>query len=312
MPRTSEIQPGDLILVTRREDDPLAMFVSEMDGSIWSHCGIAVSDGRVANCRTGPDAYDVGDPGGIRLDEIDVFLQAKRSVHRARPRLDNDVLARAVRFAESFGKDGRSGAQQSEFGFAKLFLVSCALAGVRPALDISHHGRRSIVHAAVDAARILSWTRSRPLFFCSEFVSAAYGEPFAEKDLTPPVVIDIDQRKEPTVPERVEGFLDRVNAEIGGTQGAAALLRLVAVMGLYQASYLVKALDTTLKWKEFEEQQQRRSDDALPASDSDLPPVVEVPTLPLDALPQALVTPRMLAHASWMGDAELIASPEDT
>jgi hypothetical protein len=311
MPPSPDVQPGDLMLITKRNEDPLASFVSELDGSPFSHCGIAVRDGLVANCRTSPAIWKIEDTGGVRFDPISVFTDAHREVWRARPLLEPAAISRAVDFAEQFSQDGRPGAQQSSFGFTEMFLVSCGLNARSPRASLPDDAREAIFSATLAAGRAATWTTTRAAFFCSEFVAAAFGQPFELSAFDPPLVpfVDIESW---VVPRGLPGFVARLESELDGLRAKAALAKLVATVFAYDVGYLLEAFETVTAWKQWEASQPPAPEPGStepPDPGSVPPPRVPAAVTPRGALPTSLITPRMLWRAPWVEKAELVARP---
>ncbi|MFC5061702.1 hypothetical protein [Actinomycetospora atypica] len=275
-----QIDPGDLLLVTPKPNEPLGHLITRLDGSAFSHSALALGGGRVASAR----AWVVGDGtdlGGIRFDRVEDFWAKKQSVYRLAvlPDVARGPALERVRRLVRPGDDG-------EFSLPKILIVAIALASWEPGLD--DEAARTLRRLAVEAARAFEELPDDRSFFCAELVAHAYGRTFGVPALTP-------RNPVPAPPTR-EGVLDtvleRVTSVLTDERARAAVDRLLDGVGTTLSTFLDEAARRIL-----------RSPVSALAPDTGrfrgrlTPDKQEFPDA--EQLPRALVTPRMLLDASW-------------
>lgn len=178
--------PGDLLLVTQIPGEPLGQLMQKLDGTCFSHSGIAVRtddlDDRPAThlasalAKGLPSGFDFG---GVRWDEFSAFWP-----HRdlwCIPMPDHQGEKALDYLAQFHPEPGREGA----FSFAKLVTIAAALRAVE--LQASYPDLASeMFTAARDVAETLAASRADPSYYCAELVANAYDRTFTRGEMFPP------------------------------------------------------------------------------------------------------------------------------
>jgi hypothetical protein len=275
------VQRGDVILVEGNPGDPLNKLIMDLDGSAFSHVGIAMGDGTMLSCRLSYDTetWSRSDRGGVRRDDL-VTLMGKRKLHLARTRDSSGRLEAAARMEQWEEHEGDR--RTTSFSFVKLFVVAVALRAVRkpegPARD-------ELYDRADDAAR--SWRHDLldpPSFYCAEAVAAAFGATFRRDDLVPPPDAQAALLGDGWL-DGIEALADLAVLEGGSVGRVVDLIQLLRTVDEHDPDFLRESAQLLIKLLLA-----RRRATEEP----------EVEKVPDDSLPTALVTPRMLRDASWV------------
>ncbi|WP_157647353.1 hypothetical protein [Actinomycetospora chiangmaiensis] len=291
------IQPGDVLLVTPMPGEPLGEMITRLDGSGFSHSGIALGGDGVASAHLSFCRSDPFDIGGVRADRLSHFWEHGQQVYRL-PVPSADRRAAALdRLAEVRLPD-----DDGRFCVPKLMIVAIALASFGP--DLAPADAARVRAQAIEAARTWDGVADRREFFCAELVAHLHGARFTVEDLAP-----VDPQ-EPG-PRTREGFLDTVLvrsiAFLADAERKAAFEELAVVVEQVMPTFFDRsALDILLS--PF-----ARHDGAPVSRGRRKPhkrPAGRAPEQ--DWLPPALVTPRMLLDAAWTGDqVERVREPAD-
>lgn len=305
--RPDEVRPGDLLLVTQIPDEPLGRLMEELDGTCFSHSGIAipcVHGSKCSACRPRIASSQIAplpnatDWGGIRCDDFDHFwpsrdLYAVAMTDEYRER----ALAKVSQFDDTAGEDGR-------FAITKLVAIAVALHATK--LQRSPETRdlgRRMFRAARDVAEAWRATPESPRYYCAEFVAEAYRRPFVRPELDPreqdPEASDVARRGHlPSLAELRQAVRDLLFDELAPTgEQRRARHRMLSLLAWEDPTFLWRAVTTVLDAAVF-----AQNDDGDPPTP---PPAPAIPS-PLDPaltadpdewgeeIPFALVTPRML------------------
>lgn len=303
-----EVRPGDLLLVTQIPGEPLGKLMEQLDGTRFSHSGIAVRrDGRrdlpathlaSALAKTLPSAVDFG---GIRWDEFTTFWPS-RDLYCI-PMAD-ELRPKALDYLGPFKPEyDREGA----FSFVKLVTVAAGLRSVELHATDPALGERIYV-ACRDVAKAWNASPLSPSWYCAELVANAYGLSFTRADLAPPVGEGSGIDEEVEEP-RLIGWLVRMLAdEIDGIDSprGRAWARLLAVLSTEDPGFIVRAVSDIARsggiavgellddWLDNLLSRKDEPEEAAVPEPLGAPrpmPGLENPT---SRLPHALVTPRML------------------
>lgn len=275
-----QVEPGDLLLVTPKPDEPLGRLITRLDGSGFSHSAVALGEGRVASARgwTFGDGIDLG---GVRFDRIEDFWHKDQSVYRLAVRPDvarGPALERLNRLGDP-DDDG-------EFSLPKILIVAITLASWDPGLD--DEAARTLRRLGVEAARTFQDLDDDRSFFCAELVATAYERTFPVSALTP--------RNPTPAPPALEGvldtLLDRVTSALAHERCRPAVDRLLAGTEATLPTFLDEAARDILRsplsglGRDAQRFHGRLTPEKREFDDAEV-------------LPPALVTPRMLLDADW-------------
>ena len=184
-----EVRPGDLLLVTRIPGEPLGELMQRLDGTVFSHSGIAVRmDDRTdlpathivsAMSKDIPDDGEL-DIGGLRWDDFPSFWRYRRDLYcipmSARDR--RRALDHLAQFSREAGAEG-------SFSFTKLVTVAAALRAIELQTRDPELADR-LFTVAQDVAQALAPRAGRRSYYCAEFVATAYGRTFTRGEMIPP------------------------------------------------------------------------------------------------------------------------------
>ena len=275
-----QVEPGDLLLVTPKPDEPLGRLITRLDGSGFSHSAVALEQGEVASAR-GWVFGDGTDLGGVRFDRIEDFWHKGQSVYRlaVRPDVARGPALERLRGLREPDDDG-------EFSLPKILIVAITLASWDPGLDPEE--ARTLRRLGVEAARAFEDLPDDRSFFCAELVAHAYGRTFGVSALIP--------RNPTSAPPAREGVLDtvldRVTSGLADERCRPAVDRLLDDVQTTLPTFLDEAARDVLRsplsgfvrrpgrYRGRLTPEKQEFDDA-------------------EVLPRALVTPRMLLDASW-------------
>lgn len=315
----SDVQQGDLLLVTQIPGEPLGQLMQRLDGTCFSHSGIAVrapgvDDGPATHLASAlaknlPSGVDLG---GVRWDAFDEFWSNDRELYCVS--MPRHLRYRALGYLTRFEPEpDREGA----FSFVKLVTVAAGLRSVElhatdPALaELLYTASRDV--AATWAASVRS-----PSYYCAELVATAYGRRFTRAELAPPDVVGDGLGDAIDEPRWIAWLMGMLADEIDGIDNprGRAWARLLALLSSRDLDFLTHAVAAIagsggkLVGGMF--------DDILDAITGDDDAPADIPTpQPLgppramdglkepDApIPAALVTPRMLWAAFGHEDGE--------
>ena len=295
-----EVQPGDLLLVTRIPGEPLGELMQRLDGTVFSHSGIGVrtdeDEGHATHLASAlakdlPDDHDI-DYGGVRWDRFDTFWPHRDlyCIPMSEP-MRQRALGYLAAFAPIAGQEGT-------FSFVKLVNVAAALRSVElQGLDPELAAR--LFAATSDVAD--AWTASprAPSFYCAELVAHAYGRRFTRAEMNPPASEGLgDDIAEPTWVARLMGLLTDEVAVIDNPRGQA-WTRLFDVLFSEDWDFLGHAVTATSRSAAIVGRDVV-GDPHVPEP-LVLPPRATGPAWSDDPIPHALVTPRMLWAAFGQG-----------
>jgi hypothetical protein len=284
--RPEQVDPGDILLVTPMAGEPLGEMITRLDGSAFSHSGLALGDGLIASAHQSFLASDPFDFSGLRADEFGHFWAKGQSVYRlAVP--SADARARAVETVHKL-RDPDDGS----FCVPKILLVAIALASFDRSLFDEEAGA-TIRALAIEAARAWEGKPGERTFFCAEVVARAYGERFPLSALEPPGGV-----RPACAPPAEDGVLGRVmEAYLDAATGDDCqedLDRLVDALDIEAPAFLdTVARDMIASVRQVGHRRPlagRYAGRHTPQKDWETTGLL---------LPSALVTPRMLLDAPW-------------
>ncbi|MDL5159584.1 hypothetical protein [Actinomycetospora termitidis] len=278
--------------------EPLGDMITRLDGSGFSHSGIATGDGdgqmasaHMSFCRTRP--FDLG---GIRGDHVSHFWELGQSVYRlaVRPEVPRDPALERLASLRSPDDDGT-------FSVPKIVIVAIALATF--ARDLAPESALEVRRLAFEAARAWEGVPDRRQFYCAELVARLYDRPFAVSALEP-----VDPQRPAPGPPAQEGFLDSLLVRTLGwltdDDLQAPYDRMLAAVEKAMPTFLDQAAVDILLSPFLH--------DGGPALAQGRRTPVDRPDDPAaERLPYSLVTPRMLLDAPWTADhVERIVGPD--
>jgi hypothetical protein len=284
--RPDQVDPGDILLVTPMAGEPLGEMITRLDGSAFSHSGLALGDGVIASAHQSFLAATPFDFSGLRAEEFGHFWEKGQSVYRlAVP--SAGARARAVAAVHEL-RDPDDGS----FCVPKILLVAIALATFDRSLFDEEAGA-TIRTLTIEAARAWEGKPGERTFFCAEVVARAYGERFPLSALEPPGGV-----RPATTPPAPDGVLGRiVEAYLDaatGDEAQEALDRLVDALDVEAPAFLdTVARDILASARQVGHHRPlagRYAGRHSPQKDWETTGLL---------LPSALVTPRMLLDAPW-------------
>ena len=182
-----EVQQGDLLLVTQIPGEPLGQLMEALDGTRFSHSGIAVRVGggpgpatHLASAlatKLDGEGFDVG---GVRWDPFGELWAKHRDLYVIP--MAPDMRARALRYLGEFRPEP---GEEGTFSLVKLVAVAVALRAVEIAPDEPGHAE-DLFAAASGIASAWAATADEPSFYCAELVATAYDLTFFRADMVPP------------------------------------------------------------------------------------------------------------------------------
>lgn len=179
----ADVQRGDILLVTKRPDDPLAQMIIDLDGSPdgFSHSGIAGGDGTIiSSYPSGLSNLLPVRVRGLNYDPFSHFWDLGQEVHRLVPPEGLDREAALERL------DAYPPSRPTTFGVASIVMVAAALHALLHEDRVGKEGTAAIVSQAIVAGE--AWA-SEDEFFCAEFAAHVYdltSWPFTVAELRPP------------------------------------------------------------------------------------------------------------------------------
>ncbi|MCD2196233.1 hypothetical protein LQ327_22930 [Actinomycetospora endophytica] len=270
-------------------DEPLGRMITRLDGSAFSHSGLALGDGVIASAHQSFVPSEPWDLSGLRAEKFEHFWDKGQSVYRlAVPSPTARAKAVAAVHRLRLPDDG-------SFCVPKILIVAIALASFDRSL-FDHEAGTTIRELAIDAARAWEGAPGERTFYCAEVVARAFGERFPLSALEPPGGV----RPAPAPPARdgllgsmMELYLDAAT----GDECQDSLDRLVDALDIEAPAFLDTVARDILA-------SARRADDrrTLTARYAGRRTPQKGWELTGRLLPSALVTPRMLLDAPWTAD----------
>ncbi len=162
--------------------EPLGEMITRLDGSAFSHSGLALGDGLIASAHQSYLASKPWDFSGLRAEEFGHFWDKGQSVYRlAVPSAEARARAVAAVHALRVPDDGT-------FCVPKILIVAIALASFDRS-RVDEEAGATIRELAIEAARAWEGEPGSRTFFCAEVVARAFGERFPLSALQPPGAI---------------------------------------------------------------------------------------------------------------------------
>ena len=284
--RPDQVDPGDILLVTPMPGEPLGEMITRLDGSAFSHSGLALGDGMIASAHQSFLPSDPFDFSGLRADGFEHFWEKGQSVYRlAVP--SADARARAVEAVAEL-REPDDGA----FSVPKILIVATALATFDRSLFDEEAGA-SVRALAIEAARAWEGKPGERTFFCAEIVARAFGERFPLSALEPPggvLPAPAPPTRDGVLGRILEAYLDAAT----GDESQEALDRLVDGLDVEAPAFFdTVARDILASARQVGHHRPlagRYAGRRTPHKDWETTGLL---------LPSALVTPRMLLDASW-------------
>jgi hypothetical protein len=271
-----------------------------MNGTYWSHVGIACGDGMVASARCDSGLLVLGDGGGVRLDPLSWYREELgRKVFVGRVgRTGTADDPEDPRFAErrqgaaDFGRllTGEPTIRRTRFSFSKTVLTGIARHGGDYWTLVSSEALTEILEQACTVGRSWEATPRWPVFASAEFVAAAYGLPFVRAALQGPMIFQTDS---PPEPDLRAVAVELIKEQEPGRPWAQ-FADLLEMIERYEDIFLRETAVTFGRWW-------RRGEpgpDLVPAPQSS-PKHEQVPGSD-QQIGSALVSPRLLENAWWV------------
>jgi hypothetical protein len=287
--RPDQVDPGDVLLVTPMAGEPLGGMITRLDGSAFSHSGIALGDGLIASAHQSFLASEPWDLSGLRADRFEHFWEKGQSVYRlAVPSPTARERAVEAVHALRIPDDG-------SFCVPKILIVSVALATYDRTLFDEEAGA-TIRELAIDAARAWEGEPGERTFFCAEVVARAFGERFPLSALEPPG--GVRPAIAPPAQDGVLGKMMEVYLNVAtGDACQEPLDRLVDALDIEAPAFLdTVARDILASARRLGHERglsARYAGRRAPQKGWEVTGRL---------LPSALVTPRMLLDAPWTAD----------
>ncbi|WP_331555787.1 hypothetical protein [Actinomycetospora sp.] len=287
--RPEQVKPGDILLVTPVAGEPLGEMITRLDGSGFSHSGVALAGGLIASARKSFIAAQPFDLSGLRIEKFEKFWSKGQSLYRlAVP--SPEARARAVAGVRELRVP-----DDGSFSVPKVLIVSIALASFDRTL-FDEDGGATIRALAIEAARAWEGKPGERTFYCAEAVARAYGERFPLSALEPPGGVRPAPR--PPAQDGVLGTMMKLYLDVAtGDACQEALDRLVDALDVEAPAFLdTVARDILASARRFGQERQlaaRYTGRRCPHKGWETTGLL---------LPSALVTPRMLLDAPWTAD----------
>lgn len=292
-----EVRQGDLLLVTQIPGEPLGQMMEALDGTRFSHSGIAVRHPRgdldlpathlasALATKLDGDGFDVG---GVRWDPFDELWDKHRDLYCI-PMPDH-LRGRALAYLDVFRPEP---GHEGTFSLVKLVAVALALRAVELEGRGSAHAEE-LFDAAADIATAWAATPAEPSYYCAELVANAFGRAFTRAEMVPPEGTPGlgDSFDESWWIGRLAALLSEVFERIDDPRGRAWAGLTSALVGA-DWDFVVHAIGASARSAIFMLRGRISGDVATP--DELLMPPSGHPGLDrAGAVPPALVTPRML------------------
>lgn len=269
--------------------------MQDLDGTIFSHSGVALGDGVIASAHVGPLPAGGADLGGIRRDQFDCFWP-----HRDLYRIPIDDQAERDRIVAGVTAYRERAGAEGSFGFTKLFVVAAALQGSRTG---EGPGGAEVLAAATAAANAWAANAERPRFYCAEFVATVLGRTFRVSELRAPSVVRGGGGVGIGLEDYLAALLNTVAEDLPHTPEEVSTRRaLLAALGEHDRGFLWTAVTTIAASIPFAMGDGAGGDPPVP---DPLPADIEPPSGLV--LPNALVTPRILWQSLGHGRLQRVA-----
>ncbi len=263
--------------------------ITRLDGSGFSHSGIALGGRAIASARKSFIASQPFDLSGLRIEKFERFWGKGQSVYRlAVP--SPEARARAVAAVR-----GLRVPDDGSFSVPKVLVVAIALASFDRTLFDEEAGA-TIRELAIEAARAWEGKPGERTFYCAEAVARAFGERFPLSALEPPGGVQPAAR--PPAQDGVLGTMMKLYLDVAtGDVCQEALDRLVDALDVEAPAFLdTVARDILASARRFGQERPlaaRYAGRRIPYKGWETTGRL---------LPSALVTPRMLLDAPWTAD----------
>ncbi len=184
-----QVRQGDLLLVTQIPGEPLGQMMESLDGTRFSHSGIATRepggdpDGPATHLASAlatkleGDGFDLG---GVRWDPFHDLWDKQRDLYCI-PMTD-DQRQKALAHLGVFRPEPDD---EGTFSVVKLVAVAVALRSFELQTTEPGHAE-ALFAAAADIATAWAATDDEPSYYCAELVATAYGRPFTRAEMVPP------------------------------------------------------------------------------------------------------------------------------
>jgi hypothetical protein len=200
-----EVRQGDILLVTQIPGEAVGKLMERLDGTVFSHSGIATradgAEGAATHLASAlaqklPHSLDYG---GVRWDLFEKYWENERDLYCIP--MPDDARREALEHLADFEPvpDG-----EGSFSYVKLVTVAAGLRAVELEDTQPELAQRMFDAACTlaDAWRATSRVRS---YFCAELVANAFGRTFTRAEMVPP---EVDEEPDKDIAEwRWVGFL---------------------------------------------------------------------------------------------------------
>ncbi|MEJ2887977.1 hypothetical protein [Actinomycetospora aeridis] len=305
------MRQGDLLLVTQIPGEPLGRLMEALDGTRFSHSGIAVrvepGDGPADHLASAlATKLDDGlDFGGVRWDPFSELWHKHRDLYCIP--MSDDLRARALAY---LGKYRPHPKDEGKFSFVKLVTVAAALRAFE--VEPRNPGySEPLFSAACSVASAWAATDDEPAYYCAELVATAYGRPFTRAEMVPPAGSGIGEEfDEPWWIRKASALLSDTFGGVGGPRGESWVDLAGAVSTDWD--FVAHAMGGSLRSVTF----LARGKIEPPPKVPDCPlraPAADHPSLARTdvPIPHALVTPRMLWQVWGQGTIRRIRRPDE-
>ncbi|MDD7941987.1 hypothetical protein PHK61_26580 [Actinomycetospora lutea] len=175
--------------MTQIPGEPLGQMMQRLDGTCFSHSGIAV---RAPGVDHGPATHlasalaknlpAAADLGGVRWDAFEEFWSKDRELYCVS--MERHLRYRALGYLARFEPEPD---REGKFSFVKLVTVAAGLRAVE--LHATDAALAELLHAASrEVAATWAATARAPSYYCAELVASAYGRRFTRAEMAPPDV----------------------------------------------------------------------------------------------------------------------------
>ncbi|MFC5141966.1 hypothetical protein ACFPK1_27280 [Actinomycetospora rhizophila] len=283
--------------MTQIPGEPLGQMMEALDGTRFSHSGIAVRHPRgdldlpathmasALATKLDGEGFDIG---GVRWDPFHELWDKHRDLYCIP--MPDQLRGRALAYLDVFRPEP---GQEGTFSLVKLVAVALALRAIELQEDRSQHAE-ALFTAASDIATAWAATVDEPSYYCAELVANAYGRTFTRAEMVPPKGTPGlgDGFDEPWWISRLAALLSERFEGIDDPRGRA-WAGLTSALAGGDWDFVVHAIGASARSAIFMLRGRIEGDVAVP--DELVAPAPGHPGLAQnDAIPPALVTPRML------------------